>query len=83
MATISRLRVGLILFAALMVPEIVFAQTTVLPGTIPTEPQPGVYRLAARPAFGNWAGGIYVVLMTVTRRASGGMSILAPLDIPF
>jgi hypothetical protein len=48
-----------------------------------SEVQPGVYRLAARPSFGNWAGGTYVVIMTVTRPAGGSTSVLVPLDIPF
>lgn len=47
------------------------------------EQQPGVYRLAARPAFGNWADGTYVVLLTVTRPAGGSVSVMVPIDIPF
>jgi hypothetical protein len=47
------------------------------------EPQPGVYRLAARPAFGNWAGGTYVIVMTVTRPNGTSTSVLTPIDIPF
>ena len=47
------------------------------------EPQPGVYRLAARPSFGNWAGGTYVVLMTITRPAGGSVTMMVPVDIPF
>lgn len=47
------------------------------------EPQPGVYRLAVRPAFGNWAGGTYVVLLTVTRPTGGSTTALVPIDIPF
>lgn len=46
------------------------------------EPEPGVYRLAARPAFGNWADGTYVVLLTVTRPAGGSVSVMIPIDIP-
>ncbi len=46
------------------------------------EPQPGVYRLAARPVFGNWADGTYVVLLTVTRPAGGSVSVMVPIDIP-
>ena len=48
-----------------------------------SEQQPGVYRLAARPAAGNWAGGTYVVLLTVTRPAGGSVSMMVPIDIPF
>ena len=47
------------------------------------EVQPGVYRLAARLAFGNWGGGSYVVLMTVTRPVGGSVSVMVPIDIPF
>lgn len=47
------------------------------------EPQPGVYRLAMRPAFGNWAGGTYVVLLTVTRPTGASTTVLVPIEIPF
>ena len=48
------------------------------------EPQPGVYRLAARPAAAtNWAGGTYVVLLTVTRPTGGSVTMMIPIDIPF
>ena len=47
------------------------------------EVQPGVYRLAARPAFGNWGGGTYVVLMTATRPVGGSVNVMVPIDIPF
>lgn len=156
-SAITKVGVALLMFAGLMVPGMVFAQTTVVPGTIPkvfvdvkhcqwtstlcsgsgsvgpaangnasivaiyfhgttaglsaanftissvtnpggvtpvfvsaaicaacfAEPQPSVYRLAARPAFGNWAGGTYVVLMTVTRPTGASVSVVVPLDIPF
>ena len=48
-----------------------------------SEQQPGVYRLAARPAFGNWAGGTYVALMTVTRPTGSSVTMMIPIDIPF
>ena len=47
------------------------------------EPQPGLYRLAARPAFGNWASGTYVALLTVTRPTGGSVTTMIPIDIPF
>ena len=47
------------------------------------EVQPGVYRLAARPTSGNWGGGTYVVLMTVTRPVGGSVNVMVPIDIPF
>jgi hypothetical protein len=48
-----------------------------------SEQQPGVYRFAVRPAAGNWAGGTYVAVLTVTRPAGGSVSIMVPIDIPF
>ena len=49
-----------------------------------SEQQPGVYRLAARPAAAtNWAGGTYVVLLTVTRPTGGSVTTMIPIDIPF
>lgn len=48
-----------------------------------TEVQPGVNRLAARPSFGNWGGGTYVVLLTVTRPVGGSVNVMVPIDIPF
>ena len=47
------------------------------------EVQPGVYRLAARPTFGNWGGGTYVVYLSVTRPAGGSVNVMVPIDIPF
>ena len=47
------------------------------------EVQPGVYRIAARPSFGNWGGGTYVVYLTVTRPAGGSVNVMIPIDIPF
>lgn len=47
------------------------------------EVQPGVYRLAARPSSGNWGGGTYVVLLTVTRPAGASVNVMVPIDIPF
>ena len=47
------------------------------------EVQPGVYRLAARPSFGNWGGGTYVVYLTVTRPVGGSVNVMVPIDIPF
>jgi hypothetical protein len=47
------------------------------------EPEPGVYRLAARPAVGNWSGGTYVAQVTVTKPAGGTLTVLIPIDIPF
>jgi hypothetical protein len=47
------------------------------------EPEPGVYRLAARPAAGaNWTGGTYVALVTVTKPAGTTVTVLIPIDIP-
>jgi hypothetical protein len=48
-----------------------------------SEVQPGVYRLAARPTSGNWGGGSYVVLLTVTRPVGGSVNVMVPIDIPF
>ena len=48
-----------------------------------SEVEPGIYRLAARPSFGNWGGGTYVVLMTVTRPVGGSVNVMVPIDIPF
>ncbi len=48
-----------------------------------TEVQPGVYRLAARPTFGNWGGGTYVVYLSVTRPVGGSVNVMVPIDIPF
>ena len=47
------------------------------------EPEPGVYRLAARPASGNWAGGTYVAQITVTKPTGAALTVLIPIDIPF
>ena len=46
-----------------------------------SEVQPGVYRLAARPAFGNWASGSYTVLLTVATPGPD-KTIVIPIDIP-
>lgn len=47
------------------------------------EVQPGVYRLAARPSSGNWGGGTYVVVLTVTRPNGASTSVMVPIDIPY
>lgn len=59
----------------------VFVSSTTCPACF-AEPQPGVYRLATRPAFGNWATGSYVVLLTVTRPTGVATTVLVPIDIP-
>lgn len=46
-----------------------------------SEPQPGVYRLAARPAKGNWASGSYTVLLTVATPGPD-KTVVIPIDIP-
>jgi hypothetical protein len=46
------------------------------------EPQPGVYRLAARPSFGFWGSGTYVVQLTVTLPAGAVRRAVVPIDIP-
>jgi len=45
------------------------------------EPEPGVYRLAARPSFGNWGDGTYVALIEVASGAVARQTII-PIDIP-
>lgn len=45
------------------------------------EPEPGVYRLATRPSFGNWGDGTYVALVAVTSGAVTRQTII-PIDIP-
>jgi hypothetical protein len=59
-----------------------FVSTATCPACF-AEPQPGVYRLAVRPSFGNWGGGSYVVLLTVTKPAGTTVEIVVPIDIPF
>ena len=61
----------------------------VTPAFVPTatcascflEVEPGVYRLAARPAFGDWGDGTYVSLIEVSSGAVSRQTIV-PIDIP-
>lgn len=57
-----------------------FVTTTVCPSCF-AEPQPGVYRLAARPSSGNWASGSYVVFLTVATPGPD-KTVVVPIDIP-
>ena len=59
-----------------------FVSTATCPACF-AEPQPGVYRLAVRPPFGNWGSGSYVVLLTVTKPTGTTVEIVVPIDIPF
>ena len=45
------------------------------------EPEPGVYRLAVRPTFGNWGDGTYVAMIVVSSGAVSRQTII-PIDIP-
>ena len=45
------------------------------------EPQPGVYRLAARPSSNNWGAGTYTVLLKVSS-GGGSKQAVVPIDIP-
>ena len=47
-----------------------------------SEPQAGLYRLAARPPFGGWGAGSYVVLLEVTVPSGAVRQIPVPIDIP-
>lgn len=57
-----------------------FVTTATCPACF-AEPQPGVYRLAARPSFGNWATGTYTVLLTVATPGPD-KKVVVPIDIP-
>lgn len=46
------------------------------------EPEPGVYRLAARTAFGDWSAGTYVTLLEVTYPNGNVRQVPVPIDIP-
>lgn len=45
------------------------------------EVEPGVYRLASRPAFGNWGAGSYTVLLKVTN-GNVTRQVTLPIHIP-
>ncbi len=47
------------------------------------EPEPGVYRLALRPAFGLWSAGSYVTVVEVGGGGGNSTAEVISIDIPF